>query len=189
MKTTIKKLKAGDKFRLDLKSPKGRDLFELLATGEKRCNVKNTRTNEIFITDKNKEVYSIKEDKKAKIKAGDLFYTSWGYDQTNYDYIIVESVSKTGKTVKCRRSSHEHMGNSYGCDHQKPIKKAFGDPFQLNVREGYSGDGVMLRGSYPFLHTGEIKVDEWGKHGMRLDSFSPVEEGRVYDETDSYSGH
>ncbi len=35
----------------------------------------------------------------STIKKGDIFYTSWGYDQTNYDYIVVMEVSPTGKTV------------------------------------------------------------------------------------------
>ena len=30
--------------------------------------------------------------KKQIINIGDIFYTSWGYDQTNYDYIVVISV-------------------------------------------------------------------------------------------------
>lgn len=34
------------------------------------------------------------------VKVGDIFYSSWGYDQTNVDFYEVLSVSKTGKTAK-----------------------------------------------------------------------------------------
>jgi hypothetical protein len=37
------------------------------------------------------------------VKAGDIFYTSWGYDQTNVDFYLAIEVSKTGKTVKLRQ--------------------------------------------------------------------------------------
>ena len=37
------------------------------------------------------------------LKRGDLFVTSWGYDQTNYDYICIMSISASGKTAQCRR--------------------------------------------------------------------------------------
>jgi len=39
---------------------------------------------------------------KTAVKVGDIFYTSWGYDQTNVDYYGVIEVSKSGKTVKLR---------------------------------------------------------------------------------------
>lgn len=35
----------------------------------------------------------------APVKVGDIFYTSWGYDQTNVDWFQVVDVSATGKTV------------------------------------------------------------------------------------------
>lgn len=34
------------------------------------------------------------------IKVGDIFYASWGYDQTNVDWYKVIDVTKTGKSVK-----------------------------------------------------------------------------------------
>lgn len=37
---------------------------------------------------------------KDKVKPGDVFYSSWGYDQTNIDYYKVVSVSPSGKTCK-----------------------------------------------------------------------------------------
>jgi len=128
--------------------------------------------------------------KKDQVKVGDLFYTSWGYDQTNYDYLIVVSVSKTGKTVKARMAGCENVGYETGVNIQKPVKEPFGDIFQMKVKASYfDKDDIMLRGSYPYLCDGKIIVDERGKHGLRLDTFSRVEEGRTYDETAIGYGH
>ena len=40
---------------------------------------------------------------KTQIKIGSLFYSSWGYDQTNIDYYKIKSISPTGKTCKIVR--------------------------------------------------------------------------------------
>ena len=40
------------------------------------------------------------EHQNDKVKPGDIFYTSWGYDQTNSDFYKVVEVSKTGKTCQ-----------------------------------------------------------------------------------------
>lgn len=49
-----------------------------------------------------------------------MFYTSWGYDQTNYDYVIVDKVSPTGKTAICRLAKWEDKGAEGHCIVQKP---------------------------------------------------------------------
>jgi hypothetical protein len=120
-----------------------------------------------------------------EIKKGDLFYTSWGYDQTNYDYIIVLEVSKTGKTAICQRARHNHLGNDgHGSDLQKPIPIGFGEKFKMQVKYStWRGDTdeKYLRGSYPFLHTGE--------GSRRLDSFFKTKPEAIYRETDAYHGH
>ena len=117
--------------------------------------------------------------KKQIINIGDIFYTSWGYDQTNYDYIVVVSVSSSGKTVKCRRTACKHIGVSGHDNIQEPINEPFGDIFQMVVKDWQNAP--YLRGSYPFLHT--------GTGSKRLGGFSPAPEGKKYYETDSQSGH
>ena len=116
------------------------------------------------------------------LKKGDLFYTSWGYDQTNYDYIVVLEVSKTGKTAKCQRTAHLNMGHESQCDVQEPIFCPFGEIFTMQVRRyDWSPDELRLKGSYPFLHT--------GIGDKRLDSFSRAKIGQQFHQTDAYSGH
>lgn len=34
------------------------------------------------------------------VKVGDVFYRSWGYDQTNINYYIVTALTKSGKSAK-----------------------------------------------------------------------------------------
>lgn len=116
---------------------------------------------------------------QSLVKVGDLFSTSWGYDQTNYDYIIVTAVSPTGKTVKARRTGYSDEGYSGQSYIQKPVAKAFGETFQLKVSI-YNGK-VNLVGSYPFGHTGEGY--------KRMGSFHKVKEGETFYETDSQFGH
>lgn len=43
---------------------------------------------------------TIQTTQDNKIKLGDVFYSSWGYDQTNIDYYKVVSISASGKTCK-----------------------------------------------------------------------------------------
>ncbi len=40
------------------------------------------------------------EHAKDYAKIGDVFHSSWGYDQTNTEYYKIVSISKTGKTAK-----------------------------------------------------------------------------------------
>jgi len=119
----------------------------------------------------------------ASISKGQIFYTSWGYDQTNYDFIIVLDISPTGKTATCQRvtaayaccaiEDQDHTTNSV-----KPTNQTYGDTFTMKT-EVYS-DSANLRGTY---------ADNQGKAGFRLDSFLPVEENRTYAETALGCGH
>jgi len=126
---------------------------------------------------------NVREQKKAiaeavknqNLQKGDLYVTSWGYDQTNYDYIAVIEVSPSGKTAICQRTSALHNGTSGQANLQEPIFCPFGEKFRLQVRDGY------LTGSYPYCHTGE--------GSRRKGYFSKVEEGREYHETMSEFGH
>ncbi len=42
----------------------------------------------------------ILEHKSDSAKIGDVFHSSWGYDQTNTEYYKIVEISKTGKTCK-----------------------------------------------------------------------------------------
>lgn len=132
-----------------------------------------------------------KNNKKPKpelvhnLKKGDIFYTSWGYDQTNYDYIVILEVK--GKYAFCQRTSSLHLGTSGTSNVQEPIFCPFGDIFRMKIQGDYSGT-ISLRGSYPFLHTGIIN-DKFGGKNLRLDTFYQHTKEEVYHETMPEFGH
>lgn len=113
-----------------------------------------------------------------RVKVGDLFYTSWGYDQTNYDYLIVTQVSPTGKTVKARMTGYEPVGYSGQSYKQKPVPKPYGKEFQLKV-DYYQGK-LYLKGQYYFGNPQDSK---------RMGSFTKVKSGEIFYETDTRFGH
>lgn len=124
-----------------------------------------------------RRVYStVTPEIMAKINIGDIFVCSWGYDQTNYDYICV--VEKKAKTVICQRTAHKHLGVSDYRNIQKPILAPFGDRFPMRVKKGY-GD-FYLTGSYPHCHT--------GMGSRRRDDFTKVCKGDTFHETDAMYG-
>ena len=121
------------------------------------------------------------------LKKGDIFYTSWGYDQTNYDYIVILEIR--GKYAICQRTASLHMGQSCQSNVQEPIFCPFGDKFRMKIQGScFSGDNsITLRGSYPFLHTGIIE-DKYGGKSVRLDTFFQAKQGQQFHETMSEFG-
>lgn len=114
------------------------------------------------------------------IKKGDLFYTSWGYDQTNYDYLVILEVSKSGKTCKARMTHSKHLGFQKPCNIQKPIFAPYSDTFTMRIKQGV--DEPILRGSYPYSPNGSME-------NVRLDTFRKAKENEQFYETDSMFGH
>jgi len=100
---------------------------------EKRGN-----TEIIYLTDSQRESgdylsfrITQEEFKDATVKIGDLFYTHWGYDQTNTEMYKVTKISPTGKTVMVRQIGTKSKEGSGGfmCDQAMP------DPdFEIKVR-------------------------------------------------------
>lgn len=124
-----------------------------------------------------------------ELKVGQVFYTSWGYDQTNYDYVVVVGISPTGKTALCQLAHYENMGSSGQANIQKPKNEGFGPVFRLKVyRYGESGE-VHLKGSYPFCVAEVLRLQENERPYMRYGWFSPVKENAVFYETDPIFGH
>ena len=62
----------------------------------------------------------IQIQEKESLNIGDLFVTSWGYDQTNYDYIIVIGISSTNKTAICQLADYDTIGYTSQAYIQKP---------------------------------------------------------------------
>ena len=107
----------------------------------------------------------------TEIRKGDYFYTSWGYDQTNIDYLVVTDVSKSGKTATCKMVSPIRVGEQGTEDILMP-GTPYGEPFRMVFRDG------RLRGSYPFC-----------LGSKRLDSFFPTALGETKGQTMTGFGH
>lgn len=58
---------------------------------------------------------SVIEKTKVEVKVGDIFYTSWGYDQTNVEFFKVVRVSKSSVWVQetGQEISRDDAGRDY----------------------------------------------------------------------------
>ena len=52
------------------------------------------------------------EHVKDSAKVGDVFHSSWGYDQTNTEYYKIVSISKSGKTCKVVQVGAVEIGDA-----------------------------------------------------------------------------
>ncbi|MCB0744314.1 MAG: hypothetical protein KDC67_10450 [Ignavibacteriae bacterium] len=74
-----------------------------------------------------------KRENRVSADVGQLFYTSWGYDQTNVDfYQVLEKIGKA--TVLLQEIGSEYTDNDYGRVKPRPDKK-FGEPFRARICE------------------------------------------------------
>jgi len=96
------------------------------------------------------------EKSPSQVKVGDIFYESWGYDQTNIDFCKVVAISPTGKTVKCQMMSEKIVkteGYAPMAEEVVPDKVYPEDgTFRLYVRTRSNGE-VSLVGQYPYCHS------------------------------------
>ncbi len=115
-----------------------------------------------------------------EIKPKQTFYTSWGYDQTNYDFIVVEKVSPTGKTCICRRAKLAENIPEEQTWKQRPKPEGYGKSFRMKIKS--YDDSLSLRGSYIFCGGEDSDHKRYGW-------FSLVKEGDYFHETDSRFGH
>ena len=93
------------------------------------------------------ELHAIRQERKAKrrnkmnkahaIELGAIFYTSWGYEQTNIEWF--EVVKTTAKTVTLRRiaGAREYCGAMDG--YTKPCPGSYVDDFKFDDDENANG--------------------------------------------------
>jgi len=108
---------------------------------------------------------------QATIKPGDRFYTSWGYDQTNIDFLLVISVTPSGKTAKCRMAAPVDLGSAGTADALTP-GQGYGETFTMRIQSD------TLRGSYPYC-----------PGDKRLDTFHKTQLGNTHYQTNPQFGH
>jgi len=108
---------------------------------------------------------------EINVKVGAIFYASWGYEQTNIDFLKVVALTKSGKTAICRMMGEKIVsteGLAPLAEYIVPDGE-YGETFRLRVKWSDYSKGPYLVGSYPF--TDRFK---------RFDHFYPWEERPVY---------
>ena len=118
------------------------------------------------------------ETERKEFESGDIIYTSWGYDQTQYDFAQIVEVSKTGKTVKAQMMKAKTVDTTRTSDVIVPTE-AYGKKFRLWVREGWREQPAFV-GQYPFIYSDQ--------DSKRMGCFTAWEGNPVY-ETNSQFGH
>lgn len=114
----------------------------------------------------------------ATVKIGDVFYRSWGYDQTNVDYYEIVSVSPSGKTAKARQIKTIHAGDAGG--YSDRVTAATGpdrfveDPRCTRCDNRHPGkpgwDGHESSDTYTWqARTGRLTVTSYGDHAYPWD--------------------
>ena len=79
---------------------------------------------------------------------GEVYYTSFGYDETHYHFIKIVGFTASGKSAICQRVYVESVeGGNMVYDSIKPTDKVFGPKFKLLIRN--RPDYTVLRGRYP----------------------------------------
>ena len=120
------------------------------------------------------------------VQVGQIFRESWGYDQTQNDFLQVVEVSPTRKTVTCQmigKKDADEYSVVPNPDYQ------YGPRFRLHIK--YFSHEPRLRGSYPFCSNYDYTNDPSGqghRGAWREGSFSPFKGKPVY-ETPAYMGH
>ena len=118
------------------------------------------------------------------VKPGDIYYTIWGYDQTNYNYIVVKSISPTGKTAICQVAKYSTLGSNGFVVEQKPRAEGYGVLFKMKIDRSYLDDGYpTLRGSFPFTDPVKRPDDRFRA------TFRKAKVGQTFYETDPRAGH
>ena len=95
----------------------------------------------------------------AKIKVGDIFYTSCGYEQTNVDFFQVVEVSGQKVIVQqIRATQNEYTGHDSG--KTSAIKDDFRN--DKKIRLGLCQNGFQIDGHYANIWDGTPKYNSWG---------------------------
>ncbi len=99
---------------------------------------------------------------KNTVKVGMKLNTSWGYSMTMNDYCQILEVSKSGKTVKCRKVKtimNQAVFSGDGTGRAKAGAEVYGPVFRLKVTmNGYNGE-PSFHGSYPFCGAENLPID------------------------------
>lgn len=127
-------------------------------------------------------------------KVGDVFYRSWGYDQTNVDFYELVSLSSTGKTGKAKRLKNVSVYDDGGPTTYVTAATGPGR-FATDERctrcsnhhrdangqmstEAHGWDGHKYSDTYTYkASTDQVTVTSYGDHAYRWDGVRKYETG------------
>lgn len=95
------------------------------------------------------------------IKVGDIFYTSWGYDQTNVDFF--EVVALKAKAVVVREVASKTVKEERGADYVAAVPGAYVGPPMTKVPQ--MGNSLKIEGHHASRWDGKPKYETasgWG---------------------------
>jgi len=162
------------------KYPKGEAFYSEKDRDERIKELKETQD---YIQEEKQKKTKAQEFTRADVpfKEGDTFETSWGYDQTNYDFIVIKSISPTGKTAICQRARLSQNKPEGQMLLQRPSSEGYGDTFKMKIKRRPEGDYYLV-GTYA---DGQGHYDgHW-----RRDTFQKTDPNTDYAETSPEFGH
>lgn len=113
----------------------------------------------------NEEIPKIKQElpqvqtTQNMIKVGDVFFSSWGYDQTNIDYYKIVKISATGKTCQIVKIGAKTIENT-GFMSEKVIP----DPEKIIKEREWIGESCL---EVVKTHRATVRKDREGKIWLR----------------------
>jgi hypothetical protein len=130
------------------------------------------RDGTIYVSFKERcETWTVKSEQvkmiagvKNEVKIGDLFLSSWGYEQTNLSFFQVTGV--TTNSVKVRGIDHDEVTTGMMCGEGTPVKDSFRGDEKIH-RLSYDADGKpsFRVNSYSYAYPaqwGEKHYCSWG---------------------------
>ena len=97
-------------------------------------------------------------------KAGDIFVSSWGYEQTNVDFFLLESIKgKTGTFVKIGQYQVEGSEGSGGmsCEVMPSPETIIGERFTKRIGVTMGTESFMNDSKYVAKWSGKSKYKSW----------------------------
>lgn len=107
------------------------------------------------------------ESKKAFVPtsaAGDIFVSSWGYEQTNVDFYLLESIKgKTGTFVKIGQYVVENSEGSGGmsCYVLPAAENIIGEPFKKLISNTQGTESFSERSRFVRKWSGDKQYNSW----------------------------
>jgi hypothetical protein len=94
---------------------------------------------------------AVQKTKNALVscEVGDIFYTSWGYDQTNVDFYMITAFK--GKTVTVVEIGSKTVSGSEGCMSSSVLpdkSNVRSEPFSKRLQAGYDGKPTFKISSF-----------------------------------------